>query len=262
MYGLVDVLAQTNKFRVEDLPENRRGLLTGAQKFRLLRRMLKPVLIFALIGLIFVALFIALAVVDENGYYLRAVLSQSGWRILLIVVMVAALTIAFLWRSSELILDLRDGRVASAEGHVTKTMSFYDKGGAMFYGLGGMKFAVSNQAYNALIEGTTYRIFYTPRSKFLVSIEPTGTPSGEHGISQGRENTAASSTVHAGQFPTRVPRDRNPNLRRGLAWYFGMMLLGLIIGLVVYFLTPSPHSNAVHRPHDETPNARAGTGQK
>lgn len=252
MYGLVDVLARTNKFRVEDLPENRRGLLSVAQKSRLMRRILKPVVVFALIALVFIALFVALGAVDENGYYLRAALGASGWQITVIALIVPILIIAFLWRSSKLILDLREGRVASAEGHVEKVWSTYYKGSAMFYVIGDLKFEVSNQAYNALIEGTTYRIFYTPRSKFLAAIEPTGRMPGDRGVSQGHENAAEGQ----------VPHDRNPYLRRGLAWYFGLLLLGLIIGLVVYFVSPSPRPNAGHHPSNNAPHTLNGTKHK
>jgi hypothetical protein len=37
-----------------------------------------------------------------------------------------------------------------------------------------MKFQVSGRAYTALVSGMAYRIYYTPRSKTLVSIEPLG----------------------------------------------------------------------------------------
>jgi len=37
-----------------------------------------------------------------------------------------------------------------------------------------MKFQVSAHAYTALVSGMAYRIYYTPRSKTLVSIEPLG----------------------------------------------------------------------------------------
>jgi hypothetical protein len=41
-----------------------------------------------------------------------------------------------------------------------------------------MKFQVSGLAYTALISGLAYRIYYTPRSKTLVSIEPLGSDHG------------------------------------------------------------------------------------
>lgn len=262
MYDLVDVLAQTNKFRVEDLQVNHQGRLSGAQKSRLLRRILKPVILFVLIALVFIALFVALVAVDEDGYYLKNVLSQLGWRITLIALIVPILIIAFLWRSFKLVLDLREGRVALAEGHVEKVWSSYYKGSAMFYVIGDLKFEVSNQAYNALIEGTTYRVYYTPRSKLLVSVEPTGAWLGGHDDSQEHEKAAAGSPTHAGQLLMQVPHNRNPYNRRGLAWYFGLMVLSLLIGLVFYFLSPAPSTNAKHRSSDDTSHTRNGTEQK
>jgi hypothetical protein len=261
MYGLVDVLARTNRFRVEDLAENRQGRLTSAQKFRLWRRILQPVVIFALILLIFVALFVALVSVDENGYYLRAVLRESGWRIVLILLVLPVLALTFLWRSSKLILDLRDGSVASAEGHVAKVFSMYYRASAMFYVIDGMRFKVSHQAYNALVEHTTYRIFYTPRSKFLVSIEPTAPPLEEQSAAHAPAG-APTRAPSASPLQAQVPRDRDPYLRSGLAWYFGLMLLGLIIGGIVYLFSQSPTKNAAHHTAGETLHTRTVTGQK
>jgi hypothetical protein len=37
-----------------------------------------------------------------------------------------------------------------------------------------LKFQVSGRAYTALISGLAYRIYYTPASKTLMSIEPIG----------------------------------------------------------------------------------------
>ena len=37
-----------------------------------------------------------------------------------------------------------------------------------------MTFQVSGRAYTALISGLAYRIYYTPASKTLMSIEPIG----------------------------------------------------------------------------------------
>jgi hypothetical protein len=229
------------------------------------RRILKPIVIFALILLIFVGLFIALVAVDENGYYLRTVLGQSSGRIVLCLLAVTVLTLTFLWRSSKLILDLHEGNVLSVEGHVNKVWSSYYRGSALFYVIGNLKFQISNQAYNALIEGTTYKIFYTPRSKFLVSIEPTETLHEGHRVSKRQENAPANSStraLHASHLQTRVPRDRNPYLRRGLAWYFGLMLIGVVIGLVLYYVSQSPQADAGHRPAGNTQNTRTVANQK
>ena len=261
MYGLVDVLARTNKFRVEDLAENRQGRLTSAQKSRLWRRILQPIVIFALVLLVFAALFVALAASDENGYYLRAVLRASGWRIVLSLLVLLALALTFLWRSSKLFFDLHDGSVASAEGHVAKVFSMYYRASAMFYVIDGMRFKVSHQAYNALVEHTTYRIFYTPRSKFLVSIEPTAPPPEEQCAAHALTG-APVRALRASPLQAQVPRDRDPYLRSGLAWYFGLMLLGIIIGGIVYLFSQSPTKSAVHHTAGETQHTRTVTGQK
>jgi hypothetical protein len=41
-----------------------------------------------------------------------------------------------------------------------------------YFALEGLRFSVSSAAYEALIEGLTYRVFYLPRTQMLVGIEP------------------------------------------------------------------------------------------
>ena len=39
-----------------------------------------------------------------------------------------------------------------------------------------MHFLVSYRAYEALLEGRTYRLFYTPKSQKLINVEPVLAP--------------------------------------------------------------------------------------
>ena len=40
-----------------------------------------------------------------------------------------------------------------------------------YYQVAGQKFSVSLRAYQALVSGPNYRLYYTPRSKRLVALE-------------------------------------------------------------------------------------------
>ena len=77
-------------------------------------------------------------------------------------------------RSISVISDIWGGKVEYADGHVTRHIRRARNSRYYIYQLGDMKFNVSKAAYNALIEGREYRVYFTPRAKRLVAIEPVG----------------------------------------------------------------------------------------
>jgi hypothetical protein len=66
--------------------------------------------------------------------------------------------------------------VKSAEGQVGRYTRSSGSGRSShtvyYYSLGDLNFTVGSAAYEALIEGLTYRVFYLPRTKMLIGIEP------------------------------------------------------------------------------------------
>jgi hypothetical protein len=73
-------------------------------------------------------------------------------------------------------LDILSGQVLILEGpgySYKKTSSDSDGGTKTkyFYRIGEQEFSVSRKAYGALIDGLTYRAYYTPNRKKLVNIE-------------------------------------------------------------------------------------------
>jgi hypothetical protein len=71
-----------------------------------------------------------------------------------------------------LIADLLAKRAAVAEGFGNRVKSQNRRYDQHYYELNGLRFEVSGVAYNALIVGMPYRIYFAPHSKVLFSLEP------------------------------------------------------------------------------------------
>jgi hypothetical protein len=154
------VLAVTNRFRMDDLHENCAGRMAMRQRFRLwlpaphswpysgrIEAQRSPQLFYGTIISIGLLLFLGL-----YGIPL----------IFVVLFLIFRLTV---------LIDTLTGHVEVIEGRGQreKPHSRYD---GYRYLLGGLRFRVSGQAYNALIVGQRYRIYYARYSKRLLSIEP------------------------------------------------------------------------------------------
>ncbi len=140
------VLAVTNRFSLEDLEANRQGYMTTRQRLRLWLPVnllsVAPTLI--VIGLFACAIWPWLLLVPGI---------VAGW---------------FLLRRAA---DMTSGQVPSIDG-VGQRQKPQRRGDMHKYLFGNLRFAVSGQAYNALITGQRYRVYYARYSKDLLSIEP------------------------------------------------------------------------------------------
>jgi hypothetical protein len=67
--------------------------------------------------------------------------------------------------------DLRERRVAVMQGPVTRRLESSDSSMTYACTVGDQEFPVSYAAYNTLIDGLVYRLYYTPRSRHLVNVE-------------------------------------------------------------------------------------------
>ena len=159
-------LAVANRFNLDDLPAYREGW-QGAGAFRRLRRLWSTTgwLLLLALGLLMLFVYMTVGVVPSD---------------LAPLVFVVAMFV-FLWALGSGLgplgrtPDVLGGQVRSARGEVRKrlrvthgrytTMLYY-------YTLDGQDWLVSAEAYRALIEGQRYRVYYLPRSKKLVGIEP------------------------------------------------------------------------------------------
>ncbi len=70
---------------------------------------------------------------------------------------------------------LLGGKVVAVEGVVQKTLrQTFGRGASIhyYYKLGNQTWLVTPEAYRALVEGLAYRVYFLPRGKQLVGIEP------------------------------------------------------------------------------------------
>ena len=84
-------------------------------------------------------------------------------------------------------LDVLGGRVTSADGTVSTRQStsyFGQLGGgtSYYYVMGQQKWTVSSDAFQALLIGQKYRVYYLPISKNILGLEPIGDMRGPEGV--------------------------------------------------------------------------------
>ena len=164
---LLDALAHAIDFSAESLKANRAGQLTKDQAWQLLIPMLGA----CLAGLLTIGIAIALI-----GYVLLHGLKSIALMIPIVFALAVMVSI-YSWNDvTTIIPDVSEGRVLAMEGPVYKikvsTSGIRTRRTDYFYEINGRRFEVSPQAYKALFAGRSYRLYYTPYSKSIVSIEP------------------------------------------------------------------------------------------
>lgn len=160
---LQQALAQTNHFSLDSLEANRRGELATDQAARMTfgaaLRLLGGLAIFVFVGWV------------VRGYTAAARPSDPLTVLLCITGFGVASGLYLFYRSALIAADVWGGRIAAEDGRVGKFIS----GGrytSYHYWIGGRRHTVSRSAYNALVEDILYRVYYLPRSRMLVGIEP------------------------------------------------------------------------------------------
>lgn len=163
-------LATTHLAFPTDLEANRSGHLTARQRMMILRDLLSSA-VFA-IGAVVISIFVFSRV--ATGFEQKDIggaLLAGG------VFLVIGLAAIFI--SLPKLLDALGGSVDVVTGpaHLFNQPAVaYGRGRIHFYcEINGQQFTVPVASYNALIEGVVYRVYYTPRSKMRLNIEP-GTP--------------------------------------------------------------------------------------
>jgi hypothetical protein len=97
---------------------------------------------------------------------------ETPTSLVLIGVIVLILSLRLIWSVIVMAGDMWAGRVDQTDGRVTRHVHRARNTRYYTYQVNGLRFRVSMSAYNALIEGREYRIYFAPRSKRLVAIEP------------------------------------------------------------------------------------------
>jgi hypothetical protein len=151
--GLLAALEEANGFSQAELERNRQGRTSARQQAATFYRVF-------ILAVILAAVAIASAI-----YVLR-----SEFPALFVLVPIILIVMFLMYRRVQ---DLAAGRVETIEGEVERTMDNSGDGGPVYhYTIGTFRFSVSLPAYNALVPGLRYRIYYLPKTKRLVSIEP------------------------------------------------------------------------------------------
>ncbi|CAG0932285.1 hypothetical protein TFLX_02520 [Thermoflexales bacterium] len=177
---LTDLLAQANQCDADALTANRQGRLATRQASRLFKTFVQG-LILSAISTGVVAVFLVTFLAPPN---LAIGIRLPG---VAFAVLFGGL---FVWAGVSQVLraalDLMANRVVCVEGPVQKQIkvsrTHSARGGPrrtsrrFYYLINSQRFQVSERAYHALIEDLPYWLYYTPRSKLLMSIEPLAEP--------------------------------------------------------------------------------------
>lgn len=166
-------LMQTFRFNENDLQQNWTGRLTGRQQWRVLLSVGSYAVI--LLAVCFVAGIYAAAslwgVIPEQTTEVTSSVPVQAWQTFCL----ASLGLfAFgypLWNIGTRFIDILRGQVKSISGPI----HFKVRGGrgtTSYYVIQGQEFQVAPHAYYSFIENMTYRVYYTPLSKEIVSLEP------------------------------------------------------------------------------------------
>jgi hypothetical protein len=180
-------LARANRFTMADIEQNRNGKISDAQWTRLVLHVLQPVRYTggALAGwLLFCS--VVRAVVPRIILWF---LAMKGIGIALVGGITLACAGAFLvsvlkaGRTMSLLMaDLNAGKAACIEGRVAPSREdekglglgrlYGETNTKYFYVVKNQYFEVDHAAHGALPDRIHFRLYYTPKSKLLLSIEP------------------------------------------------------------------------------------------
>lgn len=171
----LDTLRQTFRFNENDLARNREGRLTGRQQLRILWKASFYVGFFLMVCLI-AGLFAAANLLNLSPTPPPEIVESGLAQAWQMFCLAAFGLFAFgwpLWNIGTRFLDIVSGRVRVVSGPI----HFSVRGGrnsTCYYIVQGKEFQVSPHAYYSFIENMTYRVYYTPFSKEIVSLEPAG----------------------------------------------------------------------------------------
>lgn len=161
--ALTDVLGRVHGFSRDDLAVNREGRITPAQKARLRWNAIQT----GLLAIVFLAVLaggFVLASIARSAWYAVATI---GWAIILALVLPTMAGYCIKW--------LREGNdtIATVQGTGWKGFTYPVSGRSTLkhYIINGTRFDVGSRAYDALVEGAPYRVYHTPFTKTILSIE-------------------------------------------------------------------------------------------
>ena len=161
---LLHALSQAHRFSIDDLAENRRGFLTGGQTLRLIGYIIGQGVLFLAIAAFAVGLYFGMSSSNTNN-------EDVVW-ILIFGVVVLIFGLGTVWNALKAFVDLLTRNVSNEEGFVIRREHRTRNGRYYTYQIKNLKFRVSRNAFLALIDGWEYRVYFSPRSKRLMAVEP------------------------------------------------------------------------------------------
>ena len=158
---LLEALSKAHRFTLADLSVNRQGSLSGAQILRLIG--------YAVMQGVVLILSVGAGV--WMYFYLPIGKDDQLWAIVF-GLFLAIVALGSVWNIIKTFLDLLTQSVAHEDGFVTRQEHRTRNGRYYTYQIKKLKFRVSRNAFHALVNGWEYRVYYSSRSKRLLSIEP------------------------------------------------------------------------------------------
>ncbi len=160
-------LGMTIGFNPDDLQLNRQGRISHRQRRRLLGLM-RSGLYGTVLGAGFAGFLLVYGFLLHPEKPKLPFVAGAGFGVLAMVMSFKGLAAG--------LADSLAGSVRSGEGRVTRFTETRRGGRSSYtdyyFGLDELRFSVSSVAYEALIEGLTYRVFYLPRTRMILGMEP------------------------------------------------------------------------------------------
>ncbi|RPI85348.1 MAG: hypothetical protein EHM41_11130 [Chloroflexi bacterium] len=187
---LIEILGKANRFTGEDIETNRQGDMTFRQIVRLLPNILVGFL-FTLPGIAFLSYFLYILLLAPDADWKENLVAA-----VIVTIIGGAFAVVGLFITVKSLSDLFSFKAVSIEGEgrkirrVSRTRSNSRSSSSntvsYYYRVAEKEFKIPKRAYLALVDGLTYRLYHTPRSSVLLSIEPLISPVPEELSSSGR----------------------------------------------------------------------------
>ncbi|PWH15243.1 MAG: hypothetical protein DDG60_06400 [Anaerolineae bacterium] len=164
--ALTEILAQANHFTLEDLAANRAGEVVPTQRLRPLGQMLFGILLglSVLGGAAWLALFLPIL---NRSEYIPFLLIPA-----IFLAIFAFISVSMVWKGLLAVFASSPAQIQGIARKEQRVSGGRNRSTRYYYLIGEHKFQVSRLAYLALLEGCSYRAYYLPGTKTLLSIEP------------------------------------------------------------------------------------------
>jgi hypothetical protein len=170
--ALTDILARANGFTPEDLQANQNGEVTQAQRMGGLKKLVPGLFIMVVtfvVGLFILYPFLSSSQLSSN---LLQIVFIGGFLAIFATIGFSIVLNAF--------MDFAVSAPESVEGEGRKESRRKSSGRSSrtvyYYVIGTQEFEVPQQAFPALIDKFSYRAYFMPRTKRLLTVEPTVVP--------------------------------------------------------------------------------------